>query len=73
MGFHYPWDVIWEENPKEDDPNYLSKRIIGRPMDINIGIYNPKFNSTPRGDYDLIIKNPNSKQKKFLKKSNRNL
>ena len=44
----------------DDDPNLLAEKILGRKINLNVGIYNPHFYNKPIGSYDLIISNPNS-------------
>lgn len=66
--FHCAWGIQKFPNGEfifEDDPNVLAKNILGRELNLNIGIYNPKLNSKPEGDFDYIICNPNSKNKIF--------
>ncbi|MFH2031591.1 MAG: hypothetical protein ABIJ40_13410 [Bacteroidota bacterium] len=57
-----------------EDPNYLAQSILGMNIDLNIGIYNPKFEPKTipgsstiyqphAGPYDLIIKNSRSVNK----------
>lgn len=66
------WIVLyhcgWEKGPnylrRTDDPNALAQKILRRTMDLNVWIYNPKIsNGSPMGEYDLIIRNPNSVEK----------
>ena len=62
--FHCAWD---KENEgflmlsKSEDPNYLTNKILGKKLNLNIGIYNPRVEGSElNGDYDLVISNPNS-------------
>ncbi|MFH1682367.1 MAG: hypothetical protein ABIA37_01085 [Candidatus Woesearchaeota archaeon] len=48
---------------KNEDPNYLAESIAGKKIHLNIGIYNPFLFPKPTGEYDLIIRNPESKKK----------
>ena len=46
---------------KNEDPNYLARKILRRKLNMNVGIYNPNVEGTRlNGDYDLVISNPNS-------------
>ena len=44
-------------------PNVLAEQILGRGLDLNVGIYNPKMYHLPQGEYDFIISNPDSFRK----------
>lgn len=57
--FHCAWD---RENPiifsVDEDPNHLASRILGRNLDLNIGIYNSNSKvSELKGNYDILISN----------------
>jgi len=63
------WVVLyhcgWEKGPnylrRKDDPNALAQKILGRTMDLNVWVYNPKISHDfPMGEYDFIIRNPDS-------------
>lgn len=62
MIFQVPWyreqSYIgrWE---MERDPNIQLQRLTQRSMDLNIAVYNPKA-MHPKGQYDIIIRNPDS-------------
>lgn len=60
--FHCAWFRKEEEgglscSRTEEDPNVLSRQILGRTLDLNVGIYNPNIHSEIEGNYDLIIRN----------------
>ncbi len=66
--FHCGWvrgnnDARWLESRAHEDPNVLAREILGRTLDLNIGVYNPYFSEVPDGDYGLIIANPASGRK----------
>lgn len=46
-----------------EDPNILAERIANRKVNLNIGMYNPRFYPKPDGEYDLIMSNPDSVKK----------
>lgn len=46
----------------ERDPNIQLQRLVQRGMDLNIAIYNPNA-MYPKGKYDLVIHNPESRNK----------
>jgi hypothetical protein len=46
-----------------EDPNSLAQEIVGRKVNLNIGIYNPLISRYPRGDYDILIANLGGKKK----------
>lgn len=54
--FHCSWHFITENDA--EDPNMLAKEILGKPVDLNVGIYNPKTDPGPAGNFDLIVRNP---------------
>ncbi len=62
--FHCAWNREDEGSlmlSKNEDPNYLARKILGRKLNMNVGIYNPKVEGTRlNGEYDLVISNPNS-------------
>lgn len=62
--FHCAWNREDEGSlmlSKNEDPNYLARKILVRKLNLNVGIYNPKVEGTRlNGDYDLIISNPDS-------------
>ena len=44
-----------------EDPNILSEEVLGKRLNMNVGIYNPKVEGTILdGEYDLVISNPDS-------------
>ena len=49
-----------------DDPAVLSQIILKRPIDLTVGIYNPRFQRPLQGEYDILIENPDSKKKPSL-------
>ncbi|HLC60123.1 MAG TPA: hypothetical protein VJJ52_01715 [Candidatus Nanoarchaeia archaeon] len=60
----------WLERPEREewtkireldhlDPNGLAEGIAGKKVHVNIAVYNPVFDDgRPKGDYDIIISNP---------------
>ncbi len=62
--FHCPWTImLGKKDPY--DPNHLTKKFLGKPVHLNIGIYNPdmgKFGFS--GEFDFFIRNPDSKMKR---------
>ncbi len=47
----------------DSDTESLLKLIVGRGMDVAIGIYNPLMSEVPEGKYDVLISNPCSRRK----------
>jgi hypothetical protein len=69
--YHCAWDRIdyHQEDTglfMEEDPNFLCETILGRPLDLNVGIFNHNTRRGIRGDYDLVIDNPSSTRIKFM-------
>ena len=68
--FHCGWirnndSPSYENFFGHEDPNSLAESL-GRKIHANIGIYNPNFYRFPKGNYDLIICNPDSVRKPDL-------
>jgi len=66
--FHCAWDRsdlgFLDMGDKKEDPNYLAEKILGRKLNLNIGIYDPRIEGIRlNGDYDLIISNPDTKRR----------
>ena len=62
--FHCGWERVPFEI--EQDPNALSQNILHRSLDLNIGIWCPKFYRTILGNYDIVIANSDAVRKKPL-------
>lgn len=61
--FHCCWDRV-KETDYDGDPNVLARKILGTEIHLNVGIYNPNNGYLPlRGEYDLVIRNPESQIK----------
>jgi hypothetical protein len=74
--FHCAWlrenSDVYEEIYDHEDPNILSRRILGKNIHLNVVINNPnlvpiewKDPSSNADVYDFIILNPDSKIKEF--------
>ncbi len=64
--FHCGWEREFVKGIlicSDQDPNVLASNILDRDLDLNIGIYNPRLYNKTRGEYDLVISNPDSKRK----------
>lgn len=62
--YHCGWDREDLRMYDHEDPTILTKGVLNRNINLNIGMYNPNFYSKPRGEYDLIISNPASTKKR---------
>ena len=62
--YHCAWDKIendfLKQLPEDEDPNVLAQQILGRTIDLNIGMYNPNLYQKEERDYDFMICNPDS-------------
>ena len=58
--FHCAWDRL-PKFGEHEDPNVLAEKILNRKINLNIGIYNPRY-ALHRliGEYDLVIRNENA-------------
>ena len=62
--FHCAWMHYKDQRfLPEEDPTLLARRIAGKKIHLNIGIYNPHLVRKLDGDYDLLIENPESRIK----------
>ena len=65
--FHCAWERIRFENGRfasyYQDPECLSEEIVGRKLNLKVGIYNPNFNNGIKGEYEVVISNPDSRKK----------
>ncbi len=63
--YHCGWSKTESRylRPGDDDPNMLAMQVLGRKLDLNIGIYNPEFSAKEKSDYDFVICNPDSQIK----------
>ena len=52
--FHCPWERGDEAYAKVD-PSNLTKNILRRDLNFNVGVYNPRWFSGINGDYDIVI------------------
>lgn len=59
--FHCSWDKDRDLFP-ESDPSVLCPLIMGRPLDLTVGVYNPHIRML-KGEYDLLLRNPDSSHK----------
>jgi hypothetical protein len=70
--FHCAWERWigelegggWIPFSDEHDPNMFAERIMNRKININICMYNPHMRRKPAGNYDIIISNPLSVEKR---------
>ena len=60
--FHCGWQ---KQEEISEDPVLFSRNILGRELDLTIGIYNPRFYARIDGEYDIVISNPGSVRKSF--------
>ena len=72
---HYGDDISTKGAPAFLDISRYTQQFLGRPIDFNVAIYNPSFHPKPHAQvfthpqtgatfqYDLIIANPDSKEK----------
>ena len=68
--FHY----CGSRSEMKEDPNSLAKALLGRDLNLNVGIYNPNHGKNwndeyVTGEFDIVIRNPNSKVKKWGRKT----
>lgn len=66
--FHCAWLKYLADGRKavsqpHEDPDVLAEAILGRGINLDIGIYSPFFDDKLGGDYDLLISNPGSGRK----------
>lgn len=65
--FHCGWERILNYDGEfvssYEDPGCLAEKILGRNVDLNVGIHNPNFEPYIEGEYDIIISNPMSIKK----------
>ncbi len=70
--FHLGYDISQDKNPALYNASMDTFRYLGRPVDLNIAIYNPAYHQAPRSKrfihpqkeptfkYDIIIRNSHS-------------
>ncbi len=68
--FHSAWERFYDISGKvvsfEQDPGWLAENILGRDIDLKVGIYNPFLYGKIYGEYDFVISNPSSVKKPVL-------
>ncbi len=65
--FHCEWDKTSWKSLVNEDPNDMAEEMLGRNMNLNIGIYNPNIPTlNVIGKYDMRISNPASRIKEPL-------
>lgn len=67
--FHCGWERIILPNgvpvSEDADPGHLAKKVLGRDVDFNVGIYGSNLYNRICGEYDFVISNENSVKKKL--------
>lgn len=63
--YHCSWNKTESRylRPGDDDPNMMAMQVLGRKLDLNIGIFNPAISPKEKRDYDFVICNPDSQIK----------
>ncbi|HLF54640.1 MAG TPA: hypothetical protein VI612_02885 [Candidatus Nanoarchaeia archaeon] len=63
--YHCSWNKTKSKylRPGDDDPNMLAMQVLGRKLDLNIGIYNPSISGKVKSDYAFVICNPDAQIK----------
>lgn len=61
--YHCPWDNRLHPWSDREDPEASLQRGLNKPLDIVVAVYNPQRSCIPKGEFDLIIVNPDSSEK----------